>query len=79
MKRLALFTLSLCATGLCSFAYYDRYFKWRDCFNELGRCFDPVSGTVMLQQSGLSWGSLAVLGAVITLYQLWALIRMHSS
>jgi hypothetical protein len=24
-------------------AFHDRYWRWRDCFNELGRCFDAVS------------------------------------
>lgn len=26
--------------------YYDRYFKYLDCFNEEGRCFDPLEMTV---------------------------------
>ena len=38
---------------------YDRYWRWRDCFNELGRCYDVVSQDVYLEQSGLVWGSLA--------------------
>ncbi|MEO8420769.1 MAG: hypothetical protein ABI457_06210 [Hyphomicrobium sp.] len=46
---------------LFSAAFYDRYWRWRDCFNELGRCFDPVSQDVYLEQSGLVWGGLAAL------------------
>jgi hypothetical protein len=41
---------------LFAFAWYDRYWLWRDCFNELGRCYDPVSEQVYLEQAGLVWG-----------------------
>jgi hypothetical protein len=45
-------------------AFHDRYWRWRDCFNELGRCYDPVSQAVYLEQAGLVWGSLAGLSLV---------------
>ena len=54
----------LALTGLSAmlaFAFYDSYWRWRDCFNELGRCFDPVSGVVYHEQSGAIWGGLALL------------------
>ncbi len=54
---IVLIALGLAATAL----FYDRYWRWRDCFNELGRCFDPVSQDVYLEQSGLVWGSFATL------------------
>jgi len=41
--------------------YYIQYFRWRDCFDESGRCFDPQSGVVYLAQSGLGWIILTVL------------------
>jgi hypothetical protein len=45
--------------GLGSAAlWYDSYWRWRGCFNELGRCFDPVSQNVYLEQAGLVWGTL---------------------
>ncbi|MFN3625111.1 MAG: hypothetical protein ACK4TP_13745 [Hyphomicrobium sp.] len=47
--------------------FYDRYWRWRDCFNELGRCFDPVSQDVYLEQSGLVWGTFATLFFFATL------------
>lgn len=53
---LALFA---CA-GLSAFAYYDRYHKWRDCVNELGRCFDPDTASVYLEQAGMVWGMMCV-------------------
>jgi hypothetical protein len=49
---------------LCILAFHDRYWRWRDCFNELGRCYDPVSQDVYLEQAGLVWGSLAALSLV---------------
>lgn len=44
---------------LFALAFYDRYWRWRDCFNELGRCYDPVSQDVYLEQAGMIWGGLA--------------------
>jgi hypothetical protein len=40
-------------------AFHDRYWRWRDCFNELGRCYDPVSQDVYLEQAGVVWGGFA--------------------
>jgi hypothetical protein len=42
-------------------AFYDRYWRWRDCFNELGRCYDPKTQDVYLEQAGVAWGSLALI------------------
>ncbi|MFT5787120.1 MAG: hypothetical protein ACI9KK_002482 [Ascidiaceihabitans sp.] len=54
-------------------AYYNQYFRWRSCFNELGRCFDDNTGAVYQEQSGLAWLSMAVLMSLFALYQLWRL------
>ncbi len=51
--------LSLAA--LFAFAFWDRYWLWRDCFNELGRCYDSHSREVYLEQAGIAWGGLAAL------------------
>jgi hypothetical protein len=48
--------------GLFGLAFYERYWRWRDCFNELGRCYDPQSQEVFLEQSGIAWASLALAG-----------------
>ncbi|HWV52912.1 hypothetical protein [Pseudorhodoplanes sp.] len=64
MWRIALGLLSslLTVAGLLSlFMFYDRYWRWRDCFNELGRCFDPATADVYLDQSGPVWGSFAAI------------------
>lgn len=62
MKKAALVVLAI-ATGACTalfaLAWHDRYWKWRDCFNELGRCYDAESGEVFLEQAGLVWGLFA--------------------
>jgi hypothetical protein len=46
--------------GLFGLAFYDRYWRWRDCFNELGRCYDPELQEVHLEQAGVAWGSPAL-------------------
>jgi len=54
--------LVLAGLGLVSAAmFYDSYWRWRDCFNEMGRCFDPVTQNVYLEQAGLVWGSFTAL------------------
>lgn len=53
--------------------YYVQYFKWRNCFNELGRCFDDNSGVVYLEQSGAIWFLLTVLALGVGLYNAWHL------
>lgn len=56
------FALLFAGLGLCSLGlFYDRYWLWRDCFNELGRWFDPISQDVYLEQTGLVWGTFATL------------------
>ena len=46
---------------LFALAFEARYWRWRDCFNELGRCYDPVSQDVYLEQAGMVWGGLAAI------------------
>lgn len=65
--------------ALCLAAFHDRYWRWRDCFNELGRCYDPISQEVYLEQAGLVWGGLAtvfLLGAAILIG--WRRRRCHT-
>lgn len=55
--------------GLSLALYYDSYWRWRDCFNDQGRCYDPASQNVYLEQAGLVWGGFAALflGAALIL------------
>jgi hypothetical protein len=62
--------VSLALSGLFSWAFYTRYWIWRDCFNELGRCYDPVGQVVLLEQSGLIWGSMTAIALAATVV-LW--------
>jgi hypothetical protein len=43
------------------------YWRWRGCFNEEGRCFDPVEGVVYHAQSGEVWGILLAASALVLL------------
>ncbi|MFT6118635.1 MAG: hypothetical protein ACJAXK_000568 [Yoonia sp.] len=68
-------TLPLCVAALCGVTYYTQYFKWRGCFNEMGRCFNAKTGIMYLQQSGTAWLLLTIGAVVVALYQLWRMIR----
>lgn len=50
------------ALGFITFLYfyYIRYFQWRDCFNELGRCYDPDGSHDIYTTAGQFWGWLAI-------------------
>jgi hypothetical protein len=61
MLRRLLGVLLLGLSGLCAQAYHDRYWRWRDCFNELGRCWDSETQHVYLEQAGIVWGGLTVI------------------
>ncbi|MEW6150439.1 hypothetical protein [Bradyrhizobium japonicum] len=63
---------------LSALAFESRYWRWRDCFNELGRCYDPVSQDVYLEQAGLVWGGLAVVSLLLGLGLLMSLRRRQS-
>lgn len=78
MRKIVLLALSslLTLTGLLLlFMFYERYWRWRDCFNELGRCFDPVSQDVYLEQSGLVWGGFAAISLFLGIILLPLLFR----
>lgn len=61
---------------LFEYAYYVRYFKWRDCFNEVGRLYVPGEG-VMLEQAGWVWSLLAAFSFGIFLYRSWKIMRLR--
>lgn len=61
--------------GLSAFAYYEQYFRWRGCFNELGRCYDSASGMVFLEQAGIVWALFAGVGALIALWGALPVLR----
>jgi hypothetical protein len=67
MIRLTVGLLFAIAGGLFGLAFYDRYWRRRDCFNELGRCYDAASQEVFLEQAGIVWGSLTAICFATTL------------
>ena len=57
--------------GLFAVIFHERYWRWRDCFNDLGRYFDPVSEQVYVEHAGLIWGSLMGVSLAAGLLLLW--------
>jgi hypothetical protein len=74
MRKIA-FVALLALSAMFYYAYYTSHYKWRDCFNALGRCFDSESGVVYMAQLGGVLLSMAVITSVLALYQLLKLIR----
>jgi hypothetical protein len=76
-RAVRLIVALLLAAGAILFglAYYDRYWRWRDCFNELGRCYDPDSQQVFLEQAGLVWGTLAAVSLLLAALFAWRAVR----
>lgn len=63
-----------------AYSYYVRYFLFRDCFNELGRCYDPDGSGQVYTTSGQVWALAAVVFLVLgakNIYQLWRAGRNH--
>ncbi len=58
---------------LFGYVYYTQSFRWRNCFDETGRCFDPQTGVVYLEQSGITWITLTLLALVGFVLCLWSL------
>jgi energy-converting hydrogenase Eha subunit H len=74
--RIVCFLLAACAlcfAALFGWTFYQRCWRWRDCFNELGRCYDPIDQTVMTD-AGFVWGLMAVVALGLAL-ALWMLGR----
>ena len=76
--RVGFAALWLALTVLFALAFYDRYWRWRACFNELGRCYDPEAG-VMVEQAGLIWGGLLLIFGLLLVRSLRRLLRERST
>ncbi len=63
-------------TTLSGWFWYTRYYIWKECFNEKGRCYDPDSRTVYLEQAGEIWGGATGLFLCVTLFLLY---RVYST
>lgn len=69
--RPAIGVIALILALAWAYAFYDRYWIWRDCFNELGRCWDSATEQVYLEQSGAIWGMGTLLFAFLAIMLLW--------
>jgi hypothetical protein len=78
LVRASIAVLWLSLTALFALAFYERYWRWRACFNELGRCYDTEAG-VMVEQAGFIWGAAAIAFGLLFSRSLWRLRRQISS
>ncbi|MEM6588372.1 MAG: hypothetical protein AAF641_07990 [Pseudomonadota bacterium] len=67
----------LALAGLFGIAFYLRHVTNWDCFNSQGRCFDPATGTVILEQAGAVWLILSVLSLIASIMLIWSLKHRH--
>ncbi len=67
LLRGSVLALAAAASVISALAFYEMYWRWRGCFNEEGRCFDPVEGVVYHAQSGEVWGILLAASALVLL------------
>lgn len=75
LVRTLVLLLSLGLSAACFGAYYQLHFKWRGCFNELGRCIDPETGVVYSESSGLVWLPLALLSCGLSIALIWREVK----
>lgn len=71
-RKILFLLIYLALTGVFVFAFHDRFWRWRDCFNELGRCYDPEQA-IVYTTSGFVWGVFAAVFACLSLLSLWRL------
>jgi len=68
MKTSLFFSIS-CVLFLGSgYLFYDQYWRWRNCYNEEGNCFDPVAAVMYHEQSAFGWGILTFIFFCLTLF-----------
>ena len=69
MRRIAIAAIISFLLGCALFfgwLFYERYWRWLDCFNDLGRCFDPESETVATDRNSM-YGLASALALVLAL------------
>lgn len=58
-------------------AWYRRYFLWIDCFNELGRCYDPDGSKEVYTTSGQVWALPAAVFLALGVKNLYQLLKKN--
>ncbi len=57
-RRLVFAGVYAALTAFFSWVFYDRYYQWIDCFNDLGRCWVSEEG-IVYTDSSVVWGLFA--------------------
>lgn len=76
--RLSMVALWSLLTAAFAWMFHERYWRWVDCFNELGRCYDTDAG-VMVSQAAFIWGMPALICALLLAMSLWQLLRRRTA
>lgn len=76
--RLSMVALWSLLTAAFAMTFYERYWRWADCFNELGRCYDTDAG-VMVEQASFIWGVPTFVSALLLGLSLWQLLRRRTA
>ena len=50
----------LALSAIFFYLFHSRYYAWRDCFNEAGRCYDPDGSGEVYTTGGAFWALPAV-------------------
>ena len=67
------------ATVVAGYGYYQFYWKWRNCFNDEGRCFDTTDSVVYHSQSGVALMAIGTFSAICLALGLIKIIRKFGS
>lgn len=54
----------LAAMVACGQLFIERYWAFRDCFGDEGRCYDPETEQVLLPIAGPLWGTCTLISFV---------------
>lgn len=60
MIRALLLLLGLFGAVFFAHVFHERYWRFRDCFGDEGRCYDPETEQVLLPIAGPLWGSCSL-------------------
>lgn len=68
-RKILFLLIYLSITAFFASAFYDRYYRHIDCFNDNGRCYEPATSTVYTT-GGMVWGLFASVFAMLVLLSL---------
>jgi hypothetical protein len=71
MARLMKLGVYFALFSLFAYLWYAQYYQWIDCFNELGRCYDPDGSSMVYTTSGFVWAFPAAIFFALSAYQLY--------